>query len=41
MKYEMQLTTMRNQDANAGDQNELPTYLGSWGPEDQVMCDVR
>jgi hypothetical protein len=32
---------MRNQYANARNQNELPTYLGPWGPEDQVMNDVR
>ena len=27
---------MRNQDANAGNKNDLPTYLGSWDPKDQV-----
>jgi hypothetical protein len=32
---------MSNQDANAGNQNDLPTYLGPWGPEDHVLDDVR
>jgi hypothetical protein len=32
---------MRNQDANAGNQNDLPTYLGPWGHEDHVSNDVR
>jgi hypothetical protein len=27
---------MSNQDANAGNQNDLPTYLGPWDPKDQV-----
>jgi hypothetical protein len=32
---------MSNKDANAGNQNELPTYLGPWGPEDHMLDDVR
>jgi hypothetical protein len=32
---------MRNQDENAGNQNDLPTYLGPWGLEDHVLDDVR
>jgi hypothetical protein len=31
---------MSNQDANSGNQNDLPTYLGPWGPEDRVLDDV-
>jgi hypothetical protein len=32
---------MSNQYANAGNQNDLPTYLGPWGIESQVMDDVK
>ena len=32
---------MSNQDSNAGNQNDLPTYLGPWGPRDQAIDDVR
>jgi hypothetical protein len=31
---------MSNQNENARNQNDLPTYLGTWVPEDQVMDDV-
>ena len=32
---------MSNQDANAGNQDDLPTYLGPWGPGDQAIDDVK
>ena len=31
---------MRYQDENAGNKYDLPTYLGPWGPEDQVIGDA-
>jgi hypothetical protein len=31
---------MRNQYENAGNKNDLPTYLGPYGLEDQMMGDV-
>jgi hypothetical protein len=31
---------MSNQDENAGNQNELPTYMGPWVPKDHVLDDV-
>jgi hypothetical protein len=32
---------MSNQYENIGNQDELPTYLGPWGPKDHVIDDVR
>jgi hypothetical protein len=32
---------MSNQDANAGNRKDLPTYLGPWGCEDHVLDDLR
>jgi hypothetical protein len=41
MKMKCIETNMINQYENAGNQNDIPTYLEPWGPKDHMLDDVR